>query len=71
MCSKGDDSGSVSMETIMDTVTRVFSSVVFLSFTFSVLHSAWTGVNSNLITLSSSGSQINNAAIDYINSGHP
>ncbi len=50
-----EDSGSVSMETIMDTVTRVLASVAVLGAIFGLLITAYSGIGKNIKTVQNSG----------------
>ncbi len=66
-----NESGSVSMETIMDTTTRIFSNVAFLGATYVLIQSTYKGINSNISLLSSSGYTIIDKTVAYINRGSP
>ena len=47
--------GSVSMESVMDTVTRVLASVAVLGAVFGLLVSAYTSIGDNVDTVKASG----------------
>ncbi len=63
--------GSVSMETIMDTTTRVFSSVAVLGAVFGLLLNTYKGIGSNMSTLQTSGDIAIKKTVDYIDRGRP
>ncbi len=62
----GDESGSVSMETIMDTVTRVLASVAVLGAVFGLLIYSYGGIASNIGTVQASGNNSVNRVATYI-----
>ncbi len=66
-----DESGSVSMESVMDTVTRVFANVSFLGATYYLIQSTYAGINSNIWTLDNAGSGVIGKTVAYINRGSP
>jgi hypothetical protein len=63
--------GSVSMETIMDTTTRVFSSVAVLGAVFGLLLNTYKGIGANMSTLQTSGDIAIKKTVDYIDRGMP
>jgi len=54
--------GSVSMESVMDTVTRVLASVAVLGAVFGLLVTAYTGIGTNVKSVQTSG----NAAVSTV-----
>ncbi len=60
------ESGSVSMESVMDTVTRVLASVAVLGAVFGLLISAYSRIGSNVKTIQESGDVAVNKVADYI-----
>ncbi len=63
--------GSVSMESIMDTTTRVFSSVAVLGAVFGLLLDTYKGIGANMSTLQASGDIAIQKTVDYIDRGRP
>ncbi len=61
-----DESGSVSMETIMDTVTRVLASVAVLGAVFGLLIYSYNGIAQNIGTVQASGNSSVNRVATYI-----
>ncbi len=61
-----NESGSVSMETIMDTVTRVLASVAVLGAVFGLLIYSYNGIAGNIATVQSSGTGSVNRVATYI-----
>ncbi|MGB8217402.1 MAG: hypothetical protein WCE94_08880 [Candidatus Methanoperedens sp.] len=53
--SDDQEHGSVSMESVMDTVTRVLASVAVLGAVFGLLVTAYTGIGTNVKTVQTSG----------------
>jgi len=62
--------GSVSMESIMDTTTRVFSSVAVLGAVFGLLLDTYKGIGANISSLQTAGDTAIQKTTDYIN-GRP
>jgi hypothetical protein len=58
--------GSVSMESVMDTVTRVLASVAVLGAVFGLLISAYSGIGSKVDAVQTSGDAAVNKVTDYI-----
>lgn len=58
--------GSVSMESVMDTVTRVLASVAVLGAVFGLLITAYSGIGSKVNTVQASGDVAVNKVADYI-----
>jgi hypothetical protein len=61
------DFGSVSMETVMDTTTRVFASVTVLGTVFGLLLNTYKGIDANILSLQTAGDTATQKATDYIN----
>ncbi len=61
------DFGSVSMETVMDTTTRVFASVTVLGTVFGLLQNTYKGIGANILSLQTAGDTAIQKATDYIN----
>ncbi|WAM22538.1 MAG: hypothetical protein OI715_00155 (plasmid) [Candidatus Methanoperedens sp.] len=64
------DFGSVSMETVMDTTTRVFASVTVLGTVFGLLLNTYKGIGANILSLQTAGDTAIQKATEYIN-GQP
>jgi hypothetical protein len=60
------ESGSVSMESVMDTVTRVLASVAVLGAIFGLLITAYSGIGSKVNTVQKSGDVAVNKVANYI-----
>ncbi len=60
------ESGSVSMESVMDTVTRVLASVAVLGAVFGLLMSAYSGIGGKVETVQKSGDKAVKKVADYI-----
>jgi hypothetical protein len=60
--SDDQEHGSVSMESVMDTVTRVLASVAVLGAVFGLLVTAYTGIGTNVKSVQTSG----NAAVSKV-----
>jgi hypothetical protein len=58
--------GSVSMESVMDTVTRVLASVAVLGAVFGLLITAYTGIGTNVKTVQASGATAVNKVTNQI-----
>ncbi len=58
--------GSVSMESVMDTVTRVLASVAVLGAVFGLLISAYSGIGSKVDAVQNSGDAAVNKVANYI-----
>jgi len=67
---KRTDFGSVSMETVMDTTTRVFASVTVLGTVFELLLNTYKGIGANILSLQNAGDTAIQKATEYIN-GQP
>jgi hypothetical protein len=67
--------GSVSMESVMDTVTRVLASVAVLGAIFGLLVSAYSGIGTKVTSVQTSGDVAVTKVTDYIKTanvtGHP
>jgi hypothetical protein len=60
------ESGSVSMESVMDTVTRVLASVAVLGAIFGLLITAYSGIGSKVDKVQKSGDKAVDKVVDYI-----
>ncbi len=66
--SETQEHGSVSMESVMDTVTRVLASVAVLGAVFGLLVTAYSGIGTNVKTVQTSGTATVNKVANQIES---